>query len=67
MAKAADISILTISLGADADKSLMDQIAEMTRGIHFNIPGGQSVAEYSQDLRDVFKKIAAERPVKLVK
>jgi len=66
-AKEAGISILTISLGADADKFLMDQIAQRTDGIHFNIPGGQTVAEYSKDLRDVFKTIAAERPLKLVK
>ncbi|MCG8585119.1 MAG: hypothetical protein MI757_10440, partial [Pirellulales bacterium] len=60
------VPIVTISLGAGADKELMDDVAEMTSGIHFNIPGGQSVAEYEEDLKDVFREIAADRPLKLV-
>jgi Mg-chelatase subunit ChlD len=67
LAADAGIKILTISLGADADKSLMDQIAQTTDGIHFNIPGGQTVAEYTADLKGVFAQIAKERPLKLVK
>jgi len=66
--KAGDLGIpvLTISLGADADKDLMDGIAEKTGGIHFNIPGGQTVQEYEEDLKDVFVLIAKDRPLKLV-
>ena len=60
------IPILTISLGADADKNLMDQIAERTNGVHFSIPGGQTVAEYAEDLKAVFAQIANQRPLKLV-
>jgi hypothetical protein len=64
----AGIPILTISLGADADSGLMDDIAEMTSaGIHFNIPGGQTVAEYEQDLMGVFAQIAQDRPLRMVK
>ncbi len=59
--------IVTISLGAGADTGLMDQIANMTGGVHFNVPGGQTVAEYEKDLKDVFRQIADDRPLKLVK
>jgi Mg-chelatase subunit ChlD len=62
----AGIPILTISLGADADQVLMGDIAEETNGIHFNVPGGQTVAEYEEDLKDVFELIAKDRPLKLV-
>ncbi|MCO6457239.1 MAG: VWA domain-containing protein, partial [Pirellulaceae bacterium] len=60
------IPILTISLGADADRDLMRDIAEETDGVHFNIPGGQTVAAYEQDLIEVFREIAFHRPLKLV-
>jgi len=63
----AGIPVLTISLGADADKALMDEIASRTQGIHFSIPGGQTVAEYENDLKNVFALIAKDRPLKLVK
>lgn len=63
----ARIPIATISLGANADKTLMDEIAAMTSGIHFNVPGGQSVEDYEEDLKDAFREIAADRPLKLVK
>jgi len=59
--------VITVSLGANADTSLMQQVAEMTDGLHFNIPGGRSVSEYEEDLKDVFREIAAHRPLKLVK
>jgi hypothetical protein len=59
--------IVTVSLGSGADTDLMDQIAQITGGVHFNIPGGQSVAAYEEDLKDVFRAIADDRPLKLVK
>lgn len=58
--------VITVSLGAGADTALMQQVADVTAGMHFNIPGGQTVAEYEEQLRDVFRKIAAHRPVVLV-
>jgi len=66
--KAADakIPIVAISLGADADSALMQQIADITKGEHFNIPGGQTVEEYEDNLRAVFKKIADKRPLQIV-
>lgn len=62
----ARIPIVTISFGSDADKDLMQQIADITGGIHFNIPGGQSVEDYRDQLMNVFQQIAASRPLKLV-
>jgi hypothetical protein len=45
----------------------MQQIADMTGGAHFNIPGGGTVDEYEEDLKEVFREIADHRPLKLVK
>ena len=45
----------------------MQQVADITNGMHFNIPGGGSVASYEADLNDTFKEIAAYRPLRLVK
>jgi len=58
--------VVTVSLGAGADTSIMQQVADITGGVHFNIPGGQTVAEYEEDLKDVFREIAKDRPLKLV-
>lgn len=66
-AKALNIPIVAISLGAGADVDLMDQVAEITDSRHFNIPGGQSVSDYRDDLFKVFRAIADSRPLKLVK
>ena len=66
MAQEAKIKIMTISLGANADTGLMQQIADITGGEHFNIPGGQTVAQYTQQLQDHFNIIAADRPLKLI-
>ena len=66
-AQSAAFPIVTVSLGANADVNLMQQIADISGGLHFNVPGGQSVAEYEDDLKDVFRDIADDRPSKLVK
>jgi hypothetical protein len=59
--------IISISLGADADRDLMQEVADITGGVHFNIPGGQRVADYERQLKEVFREIAKNRPLKLVK
>lgn len=66
-AAAAGYPIAAISLGADADHQLMREVAEITRGISFAIPGGASVADYEEPLREVFQHIARERPLRLVR
>ena len=59
--------VVTISLGAAADKALMQSVADMTGGVHFNVPGGRSVSDYERQLKEVFRQIADDRPLKLVK
>ena len=66
-AKAAKIKILTISLGVGADTSLMQQVADITGGVHFNVPGGASIDTVRDQLREVFRQIASSRPLKLIK
>ena len=66
-ARAARIKILTISLGVGADISLMQQVADITGGIHFNVPGGASIDTVRDQLREVFRQIASSRPLKLIK
>ncbi len=65
-ATAAGIPIVTISLGAGADTELMQQIADITKGVYFEIPGGQPVAEYEEQLKDVFRRVASDRKLALV-
>lgn len=59
--------VVTISLGIDADTALMQEIADLTKGIHFNIPGTEAVQNYSTQLREVFHRIAKDRPLALVR
>ncbi|MGA2070592.1 MAG: VWA domain-containing protein [Sedimentisphaerales bacterium] len=61
-----NIPILTICLGADADTELMQDIADISKGAYFVIPGGHSVDEYKQQLDDIFAQIASRRPLRLV-
>lgn len=64
---AAKIPIVTISLGAGADKPLMQQVADITGGYHFNIPGGQTGSQYQSQLTQIFGQIAGSHPLRLVK
>lgn len=65
--KALKYKVVTISLGSEADTSIMQQVADITDAVHFNVPGGSSVSAYSTELTNVFKTIASARPLKLVK
>jgi hypothetical protein len=65
-AAAANIKILTISMGVMADANLMQQVADATGGINFVVPGGANYATYKQQLLDAFQTIAASRPLKLI-
>lgn len=66
LAAAAKIPIITITVGADADSALMQQIADITGGAYFQIAGGQTVAAVKSQLEAVFAQVAADRPLKLV-
>lgn len=66
LCKTAKVKIMTISLGLNADTNLMQSIADATGGKHFNVPGGGTIAQYEQQLKDVFQEIASDRPLKLL-
>jgi Flp pilus assembly protein TadG len=66
LCEAAEIRVMTISLGLNADTALMQQIADITGGKHFNVPGGGTIAEYEAQLKEVFREIAADRPLRLL-
>lgn len=58
--------VVTISLGAGADKPLMQSVADITKSRHFNVPGGAVIGDYRDGLMQVFREIADARPLKLV-
>ena len=62
----AKIPVVTISLGAYADTDLMQQVADITGGAAFIVPGGQPIAQVKTQLEQVFSQVAADRPLKLV-
>lgn len=66
LAADAGIPVVTVSLGVNADTALMQSIADMTNAVHFNVPGGSGVLQYEEQLKDVFRSIADDRPLKLV-
>jgi Mg-chelatase subunit ChlD len=58
------IDIVAISFGADADKSLMQQVADIGKDPFFAVDG--SVSDCEVQLKAVFLKIAEKFKVKLV-
>jgi Mg-chelatase subunit ChlD len=64
LADASRIPIVTISFGRGADVALMDEVADLTGGVHFHVAG--SVGQQEKQLRDVFQQVAARRPPALV-
>ena len=62
----AHIPIVTISVGALADTALMQQVADITGGAAFVVPGGQPIANVKSQLEQVFAQVAKDRPLKLV-
>jgi hypothetical protein len=62
----AGIKIIAIALGSDADTALMEEVASISGGASFIIPGGSSVSEYEEELKEVFREVAADRPLELV-
>lgn len=66
LCKASDIKIMAIALGLGADEELMLQLATITGGKRFIVPGGGTIAEYEAQLMQVFQDIAADRPLKLL-
>jgi hypothetical protein len=65
-ANTAGIKIVAVSVGLDADTALLDEIAAIGKGEHFNVPGGQSIAQVQAQLLEVFRRVATSRPLKLI-
>jgi hypothetical protein len=58
------IRIFATSVGAGADQSLMQQIADIPAGEHFHAEGSND--EYSQQLESVFQRLGGTRLVESV-
>jgi Flp pilus assembly protein TadG len=59
-----NIPIISISFGADADQSLMAEVAEITRSLHFHVENDTAVQ--SQEIINVFRRVATNRNLSLV-
>ncbi|MFA5866275.1 MAG: vWA domain-containing protein [Phycisphaerae bacterium] len=64
-AQSKGIQIYTITLGSDVDQSLMGQIADIGKGIHYHVPT-LNIQQYSDDLKNVFRTLGGKRPVQLI-
>ncbi|MBI4716315.1 MAG: VWA domain-containing protein [Planctomycetes bacterium] len=56
--------IFTVSVGADADQALMQQIADIGHGEHLHAEG--TIDQYSADLARIFARIGTRRSVELI-
>jgi len=57
--------IFAVSVGAGANQSLMQEIAQVAEGEHFHAQG--SIEQYSAQLVDIFGRLASKRSVELIK
>ncbi len=58
------IQIHTVSVGANADKDLMEEIATIGHGNSFHAEG--TIEEYEDQLKSIFKELGTKRPVILI-
>jgi hypothetical protein len=54
--------IHTLSVGASADRDLMEAIARASGGIWIDVPGGATIAEMQDQMLSAFAQIAAKVP-----
>lgn len=59
--------VMTLSVGVKADTSTMQTVADVTKGKHFNVPGGANHQTMHEQLYDAFEEIAKARPLMIVK
>jgi len=59
------IYIFAVSVGAEGNQSLMQQIADIGHGEHFHAEG--SIEEYSAQLAEIFRRLGGTRPVELIR
>lgn len=60
----AGIPIAAISFSEDSDRAIMQEMATTTEGVHYHVTG--SVSQQEEELKRVFREIAAKRPLVLV-
>lgn len=63
-ARARGVRIYTISVGSNADQSLMSDVATVGNGEHFHAEG--EIDDYRAQLDDIFRKLGGKRPVVLI-
>jgi hypothetical protein len=66
-AAALKYKVMTIGLGVDADTTSMQQVADITDGVFYYVPGGSNYSTMHTQLRQAFKEIADARPMLIVK
>ncbi|HNQ21692.1 MAG TPA: VWA domain-containing protein [Phycisphaerae bacterium] len=57
--------IFAVSVGADSDQALMEDIADIGHGEHFH--AGGSIEQYSAQLAAIFQRLGGQRPVELIR
>lgn len=62
--KAAGVQIYTVSVGVDADRTLMQEIATIGKGETFHAEG--EISTYEAQLQEIFQKLGGKRPVMLI-
>lgn len=60
-----NIQIYTISLGSEANQELMEEVAEIGKGIHYYVPV-LDISQCEEDLKRVFRTLGGKRPVRLI-
>lgn len=63
-AAAQGIAIYCVTVGADTNRQLMQDFAEMGGGSEFHAEG--SIDEYSEQLLDIFRRLGGARPVVMI-
>jgi len=65
LAADAGIRIFAVSVGAYADASLMEEVANIGNGEHLSATGSD-IATYRAQLQDIFVRLSGKRPVELI-
>lgn len=64
LAADAGFPIVAISFSNESDRTIMQQVADITSGVHFHVAG--SASQQEKELKRVFREVAARRPLALV-
>jgi hypothetical protein len=64
-ARVKHIQVHTISFGADSNQTLMEDMAGTGKGSTYYV-ASPDIAQYTEDLRQVFRALGGKRPVRLI-